>query len=43
MEYTVQTALGDLFVTSSDTDHPIAAGSPVALGFGVGDVVLLRD
>jgi iron(III) transport system ATP-binding protein len=43
MEYTVQTVLGDLFVTSSDTDHPIAAGSAVALGFGVGDVVLLRD
>ncbi len=43
MEYIVQTALGELFVTSSDTDHPIAAGSPVALGFGVGDVVLLRD
>ncbi len=43
MEYIVQTALGDLFVTSTDTDNPIAAGSNVALGFGVGDVVLLRD
>ena len=43
MEYIVQTALGDLFVTSADTGHPIAAGSSVALGFGAGDVVLLRD
>ncbi|MCP5263082.1 MAG: ABC transporter ATP-binding protein [Rhodoferax sp.] len=43
MEYIVQCALGDLFVTASDTDHPIAAGEAVALGFGVGDVVLLRD
>jgi iron(III) transport system ATP-binding protein len=43
MEYIVQSPLGDLFVTSSDTDNPIAAGSSVALGFGVGDVVLLRD
>jgi len=39
----VHSALGELFITSSDTDNPIAAGSPVALGFGVGDVVLLRD
>ncbi len=43
MEYTVQTALGALFVTSEDTDHPFAEGSAVALGFGIGDVVLLRD
>ncbi len=43
MEYIVQSALGDLFVTSADTGHPIAAGSSVALGFGAGDVVLLRD
>ena len=43
MEYMVHTALGDLFVTSADTDNPIAAGAAVALGFGVGDVVLLRD
>ncbi len=43
MEYIVQTALGDLFVTAANTDQPVAAGTPVALGFGVGDVVLLRD
>ena len=43
MEYIVLSPLGELFVTSSDTDNPIAAGSTVALGFGVGDVVLLRD
>ena len=43
MEYIVSTALGELFVTSSDTDNPIASGSSVALGFGVSDVVLLRD
>jgi len=43
MEYIVQTVLGDLFVTAAETDRPIAAGSAVALGFGVGDVVLLRD
>ena len=43
MEYIVQCALGQLFVTSSDTDNPIAAGSSVAIGFGVGDVVLLKD
>jgi iron(III) transport system ATP-binding protein len=43
MEYIVQTALGELFVTAAETDKPIAAGTSVALGFGVGDVVLLRD
>ncbi len=43
MEYIVQTALGELFVTASDTNRPVAAGASVALGFGVGDVVLLRD
>ncbi len=43
MEYTVQTALGDLFVTSHDTDHPKTAGDKVAIGFGQGDVVLLGD
>jgi len=43
MEYIVLSPLGELFVTSSDTDNPIAAGSTVALGFGVGDVVLLQD
>ncbi len=43
MEYIVQTALGDLFVTSPDTQNPIAPGSPVAAGFGAGDVVLLSD
>jgi hypothetical protein len=30
-------------VTAAETDKPIAAGTSVALGFGVGDVVLLRD
>ncbi len=43
MEYSVQTPLGELFVTSSDTQNPVATGSAVALGFGAGDVVLLSD
>ena len=43
MEYTVQTSLGDLFVTSSDTHTPLPAGHSVAVGFGSGDVVLLSD
>ncbi len=43
MEYIVQTVLGDLFVTAVETDNPVDAGTSVALGFGVGDVVLLRD
>ena len=43
MEYIVQTALGDLFVTSSDTQNPFAPGSAVAVAFGAGDVVLLSD
>ena len=43
MEYMVQTPLGDLFVTSADTDSPLAAGTSVAVAFGEGDVVLLGD
>ena len=43
MEYMVQTPLGELFVTSPDTVHPVAAGSSVALSFVEGDVVLLSD
>ncbi len=43
MEYMVQTPLGDLFVTSADTDVPFAAGTSVAVAFGEGDVVLLGD
>ena len=43
MEYMVQTPLGDLFVTSADTDSPLAAGTSVAVAFGAGDVVLLGD
>ncbi len=43
MEYMVQTPLGDLFVTSPDTDHPVAAGASVALAFVQDDVVLLSD
>ncbi len=43
MEYMVQTPLGDLFVTSADTDAPFAAGTSVAVAFGEGDVVLLGD
>ena len=43
MEYMVQTPLGELFVTSSDTDKPFAAGASVAVAFGDGDVVLLSD
>ena len=35
--------LGDLFVTSPDTEHPVAAGSSVALSFLPEDVVLLSD
>jgi len=43
MEYMVHTPLGELFVTAADTDNPFAAGTSVALSFGVGDVVLLGD
>ncbi len=43
MEYMVQTPLGELFVTSADTGSPFAAGTPVAVAFGEGDVVLLGD
>jgi iron(III) transport system ATP-binding protein len=43
MEYMVQTPLGDLFVTSPDTDNPVAAGVSVALSFVQDDVVLLSD
>ncbi len=43
MEYMVQTPLGDLFVTSADTDAPLAAGTSVAVAFAEGDVVLLGD
>ena len=43
MEYRVQSAVGELFITSADTAHPVAPGAPVALGFGAGQVVLLRD
>jgi iron(III) transport system ATP-binding protein len=43
MEYTVQTSLGDLFVTSGDTDHPRATASSVGVAFGEGEVVLLGD
>ena len=42
-EYMVQTPLGDLFVTSADTDAPLAAGTSVAVAFAEGDVVLLGD
>jgi iron(III) transport system ATP-binding protein len=43
MEYTVSTALGDLFATSADTENPLTAKAPIAIGFGAGDVVLLSD
>ena len=43
MEYMVQTPLGELFVTSPDTDRPVAAGTSVALAFVEEDVVLLSD
>ncbi len=43
MEYMVQTPLGDLFITSPDTDHPVVAGASVALAFAADDVVLLGD
>ena len=43
MEYMVQTPLGDLFVTSPETDNPVAAGASVSLSFVQDDVVLLSD
>ena len=43
MEYLVHTALGELFVTSADTEHPFAAATPVAVALREGDVVLLSD
>ena len=43
MEYLVQTALGDLFVTSADTEHPFAVDTPVAAALRESDVVLLSD
>jgi iron(III) transport system ATP-binding protein len=43
MEYMVHSPLGDLFVTSPDTDHPAVAGASVALAFAADDVVLLSD
>jgi iron(III) transport system ATP-binding protein len=43
MEYMVQTALGELFVTSADTEHPFAPGTPVAVAMSESDVVLLSD
>ena len=43
MEYRVQTPLGELFVTSSDTQRPIAPDSPVSVAFDDGHVALLSD
>jgi iron(III) transport system ATP-binding protein len=43
MEYLVRTPLGELFVTSSDTEHPFAADTAVAVALREGDVVLLSD
>ncbi|MBP8019069.1 MAG: ABC transporter ATP-binding protein [Hylemonella sp.] len=43
MEYMVQTPLGELFVTSTDTDNPIVAGASVSVAFVESDVVLLGD
>ena len=43
MEYMVQSPLGELFITSPDTMHPVAAGASVSLSFVQGDVVLLSD
>ena len=43
MEYMVLSPLGELFVTSPDTDRPVAAGTSVALAFVEEDLVLLRD
>jgi iron(III) transport system ATP-binding protein len=43
MEYLVQTALGELFVTSADTEHPFTADTPVAVALRQSDVVLLSD
>ena len=43
MEYMVQTALGELFVTSANTEHPFAPDTPVAVALRQSDVVLLSD
>jgi iron(III) transport system ATP-binding protein len=43
MEYLVQTALGELFVTSADTEHPFAVNTSVAVALRESDVVLLSD
>ncbi len=43
MEYLVQTALGELFVTSTDTEHPFAPDTPVTVALRQSDVVLLSD
>ena len=43
MEYLVQTALGELFVTSADTEHPFAADTTVTVALRQSDVVLLSD
>ncbi len=43
MEYRVQTPLGELFVTSADTQEPMSPESPVSVAFDPGHVVLLSD
>jgi iron(III) transport system ATP-binding protein len=43
MEYMVQTPLGELFVTSPDTDTSGGGRCVGALAFVEGDVVLLSD
>ena len=43
MEYLVQTTLGELFVTSVDTEHPFAVNTSVAVALRESDVVLLSD
>ena len=43
MEYMVQTTLGELFVTSADTEHPFAVNTAVAVALRESDVVLLSD
>ena len=43
MEYTVSTALGDMFAISVDTEHALAVNAPVGVGLHADDVVLLTD
>jgi ABC-type Fe3+/spermidine/putrescine transport system ATPase subunit len=43
MEYVVATPLGDVLVSSPDTQVPLEAGAAVALELPVGAVVLLQD